>query len=412
MSPEIKAEKENKETITGEKKKMRKKADLVISIPPPSKDVSSTVKRKDPLINETSSSDKTPSSIVSSPSTPIQSRSELSTPVSEVPSIAVPLINIVEASPISESQIQEIDEEEESPSTPTNEWTNSPIALISKWNNHDNLSNADDHEKTMTPASSNEASLVATPNDSQQASPISSKKKKKIVKKRKSSSKTISNEEDKNEKKDSKGSRNETISKPRQEATSTLKPPESSSSPRLSPRNSPTQRPIDLIRMFYTTPSALLTATPRDLSKVRRAKIKRKKHQSRTPSVSSDSTGSTASTATTGSTDGSSASTCTELDDDPEHKRMASTRSNDSGFDGSPRISSIYLSPLLFIHIPRLNLTLCVACPFPYSYIARIYARMIAKHFIYYVHVIREELYDYFYFILREHLSYFLLIVG
>ncbi|KAF7414707.1 hypothetical protein HZH68_003196 [Vespula germanica] len=330
-SPE--AEKENKETITGEKKKIRKKADLVISIPSSSKDVSSTVKRKNPLIKQTESSDKTLSSVVSSPSTPTQSQSEFPTPISEAPFTAVPLINIVEASPISESQIQEIEEEEESPSTPTNEWTNSPIALISKWNNQDNLSNADDNEKTMTPASSNEASLVATPNDSQQASPESSKKKKKIVKKRKSSSKEISSEENKNEQKDSKGSRNETISKPRQEATSTLKPPESSSSSRLSPRNSPTQRPIDLIRMFYTTPSALLTATPRDLSKVRRAKIKRKRHQSRTPSVSSDSTGSTASTATTSSTDGSSASTCTELDDDPEHKRMASTRSNDSGFD-------------------------------------------------------------------------------
>ncbi|KAI4495433.1 hypothetical protein M0802_008647 [Mischocyttarus mexicanus] len=351
----------NKETIREDKKKLRKKADLVISIPPSSpssEDVFSTVKRKTPLVKGIESSDKSSSSIVtSSVSTPTELNSELSTPVNE---ISVPLINVVGVQEVTstndQSEKAEIEDEDESPSTPTNEWTNSSITLISKWDNHDDLSNADDNDKTMTPPSSNETSLVTTPNDSQQTSPQSSKIKKKIMKKRKSSSKVVvNNEDDTNDnKKDSKkGSRNlETISKNRQETTTTtttntLKLPENSnnnSSRRLSPKNSPTQRPIDLIRMFYTTPSALLTATPRDLSKVKRAKIKRRRHQSRTPSVSSDSTGSTASTATTGSTDGSSASTSTELDDDTEHKRMASTRSNDSGFDGSPRISSIYIN--------------------------------------------------------------------
>ncbi|XP_044578531.1 putative leucine-rich repeat-containing protein DDB_G0290503 [Cotesia glomerata] len=40
----------------------------------------------------------------------------------------------------------------------------------------------------------------------------------------------------------------------------------------------PKNRPLDLIKMFYITPASLLTATPRDLSTVRRAKIKKKKH--------------------------------------------------------------------------------------------------------------------------------------
>lgn len=337
--------KENSKAMVEEKGKARKKADLVITIPTiPPRDVTSTVKRKNPLAKTEESIEKTSSSTTSTPSltpssvTPTQSLSEVPTPVNEIP---VPVINIIEATtPVTNEDQTEVDEEEESPSTPTNEWTDSPIAQIAKWNNHDDLSNSDDFEKTMTPNFSNESSLVATPNDSQQASPESSKKKK-VVKKRKPSSKKVTNEEEKGEKKSSKGSRNEVISaKTHQEATSTLKPPESKTSPRSSPRNSPTQRPIDLIRMFYTTPSALLTATPRDLSKVRRAKIKRRRHQSRTPSVSSDSTGSTASTATNGSADGSSTSTGTELEDDPEHKRMASTRSNDSGFDGSPRIST------------------------------------------------------------------------
>lgn len=103
-----------------------------------------------------------------------------------------------------------------------------------------------------------------------------------------------------------------------------------------SPR--PEQRPKDLAKIFYTTPSQLLTATPRDLSKVTRAKVKaRKKHSSRTPSVSSDSTGSTCSSQT------SASSASTEFEGNVENKRTASMRSNDSGFDGSPRLSSTYI---------------------------------------------------------------------
>lgn len=250
--------------------------------------------------------------------------------------VAVPIIKIVEAPKLSE----EFDNRkaDEDPSTPTNELSPnlSLIRKISRWNNQDDLTNTDDVE---TPLASEETSLAASPSVSPQSS------KKRAIKKKKATKKTSSEKSDKG----SKETRELTMATNQQNTLKNitklvpekqhLAKPSPKTSPKSSPKNTPLQRPLDLIRMFYTTPSALLTATPRDLSKVRRAKIKRKRHYSRTSSISSDSTGSTTSTATTGSTD-ENGSTRVELDDDSEHKRMNSTRSNDSGFDGSPRISS------------------------------------------------------------------------
>ncbi|XP_067208043.1 uncharacterized protein [Linepithema humile] len=252
-----------------------------------------------------------------------------------IPEITVPIINIIEVSKLSEkSENCNIDEEHEDPSTPTNELLPAP-SLTGKISqcNQDDLTNADDVE---TPVVSEETSLTTSPSLSPQSSKIKRTIKKKLSTKKTSSPPIKNNRETKE------AHSNESITNQQNTHKSEkqlLAKPSTKTSPKSSPRNSPSQRPLDLIRMFYTTPSALLTATPRDLSKVRRAKIKRRRHHSRTPSVSSDSTGSTTSTATNESTDGSG-STCTELDDDAEHKRMNSTRSNDSGFDGSPRIST------------------------------------------------------------------------
>ncbi|OAD57684.1 Putative protein kinase C delta type like protein [Eufriesea mexicana] len=302
------------------KKRLKKKKDLSINIDQVYKDAYSTVK-KAPLKREDSSTSTISSkSVTSTPDTSVPA-SEVSTPVSEIP---VPIINIV-VTPTPTASDSQILEEEDEPKTPTNEWSDIGLSKISKWNNHSDLSNVEAAEKDITPVPSKEASVTCSPENS----PESSKKKKIVRKKKASTTKKSSTKKESN--KDSKSSKKNSSKK--QEV---LKPPETKTTSRTSPKNTPTQRPMDLIRMFYTTPSALLTATPRDLSKVRRAKVKRKKHHSRTASMSSDSTGSTTSTATTES----SGSTCTELDDDPEHKRMNSTRSNDSGFDGSPRIST------------------------------------------------------------------------
>ncbi|XP_011701552.1 PREDICTED: uncharacterized protein LOC105458154 [Wasmannia auropunctata] len=254
--------------------------------------------------------------------------------------IAIPVINIVEAPKLfEESDNRKVDEEHEDPSTPTNELSPDPslIRKISRWSNQDDLTNTDDVE---TPVVSEETSLTASPS----ISPPQSSKTKRVIKKKKSSGKKTSETSEKGI------CSNELTTTNQQNATNTKLVSEKQHvakispkvSPKASPKNTPLQRPLDLIKMFYTTPSALLTATPRDLSKVRRAKIKRKRHHSRTPSISSDS-GSTTSTATTESMD-ENGSTRIELDGDSEHKRIHSTRSNDSGFDGSPRISSTYFA--------------------------------------------------------------------
>ncbi|XP_076300396.1 uncharacterized protein LOC143218820 [Lasioglossum baleicum] len=295
-------------------------------------DAYSTIK-KTPLRREDSvASTISGRSVGSTPDTSVPG-SQVATPVYDV---SVPLINIVDAATPTNADQPLHPEEDDEARTPTNEWPDSGLSKMSKWENHSDLSNVDQIDKDATPVPSKVNSVVGTPDDTPQGTPESSKKKKVVRKKKASTTKKSSGKDSKKEsKKEAKDSKKSSA-----KSQESLKPAiESKSSSKANQKQAnPSPKPLDLIRMFYTTPSALLTATPRDLSKVRRAKIKRRKHHSRTPSVSSDSTGSTTSTATTGSTDGSR-STCTELDEDPD-KRMNSTRSNDSGFDGSPRIST------------------------------------------------------------------------
>lgn len=200
--------------------------------------------------------------------------------------------------------------------TPTNE----SITTITKWNKQDNLSNLTDLEKDLStlPMKKMISSTTSSPADSK-------KKKKKIVKRKKS----------KNDKTDTDSVKSSTKLSKKKGFTpdSTLK----MSNARSSPRDAPC-RPSDLMRIFYTTPRQLMTATPRDLRKVRRVKVKKRKPPPRNSSLSSDSTGSTTSTQ---STNTSAEDGCNSMDE-LEQKRMASTRSNDSGFDGSPRLSSTY----------------------------------------------------------------------
>ncbi|CAL7942567.1 unnamed protein product [Xylocopa violacea] len=327
-SPTVTEKSEPRKDETVPKKGIKKRKDLSLVIGQTCKDLYSTVKKAPLKREESSASTISSDSVPSTPDTAVPA-SEASTPVS---SISVPIINIVDAATPTRSDSQILDDEDE-PKTPTNEFPDDTgLPRISKWSNHSDLSNVDGADKDVTPVPSKDVSVTCSP----EGSPESSKKKKVVRKKKASTTKKSSTKKDGN--KNSKESKKN--SSKNQE--NLKKPPEPKAAAKTSPKNTPAQRPLDLIRMFYTTPSALLTATPRDLSKVRRAKIKRKKHHSRTPSVSSDSTGSTTSTATTES----SGSTCTELDDE-EHKRINSTRSNDSGFDGSPRISSTY--PILFL---------------------------------------------------------------
>jgi len=299
---------------------LKKKKNLSIAIG--AKDSNSTVK-KAPLKHDSAISIQPDST---TPDVTTVAASEVSTSLSEV---TIPIINIIEEC---NEDFNSYKIDDENSKTPTNEPSSDLFltATISKWSNQDNLTNSDDVE---TPVVSEETSLVGSPN----ISPSSLKTKHSTKKKKTSTKKTPSTKSEKEVKIRS----NESTITSQQNTLIPEKQFSAKTSPNSSPRNTPSQRPLDLIRMFYTTPSALLTATPRDLSKIRRAKIKKRRHQLKTPSVSSDSTGSTTSTATTGSTDGSR-STCVELDDDSEHKN--STRSNDSGFDGSPRILSIYFA--------------------------------------------------------------------
>lgn len=306
--------------------------------------LSSTVKRKAAVKQEDSASSIQSQSNLSGTMTPTSSES------TSVSDITVPLINIVEAPKPPESEARNPNEENEDSSTPTNEPIDSSFSQILKWDNRNDLTKTND---TETPILSEEVSLANNPVDSVQSS-----RTKRVPKKKKPSTKktaSIKNEKERKESiSESTSQQNTLLIKPNVDKQNLAKP-SPKVSPKASPKKSSAPRPQDLIRMFYTTPSALLTATPRDLSKVRRAKIKRRRHHSRTPSVNSDSTGSTTSTATTDSTDGSG-STCTELEDDTVHKN--STRSNDSGFDGSPRISSTYfiiIFMLFEIPIPNVS---------------------------------------------------------
>ncbi|XP_029676815.1 uncharacterized protein LOC115243760 isoform X1 [Formica exsecta] len=327
--PKVKNEEAAKLVKTTEIKKNalkmppKKKKNLSITIG--TKDSNSTAK-KTPLKHDDSAI------LIQSDSTTSNMTTVAASEVSTLSEVTVPVINIVEASKLSEeSNSRRIDEVwDENPDTPTNELPSDLFLTtkISKWSNQDDRMNNDD---VKTPIASEKTSLVASPNINPQ-----SFKTKHSIKKKKPSTKKIPLTKSERE---MKIRNNESMITSQQNTLTPEKQfpakPLPRTSPKSSPRNTPSQRPLDLIRMFYTTPSALLTATPRDLSKIRRAKIKKRRHHSKTSSVNSDSTGSTTSTATTGSTD-ESGSTCIELDDDSEHKN--STRSNDSGFDGSPRI--------------------------------------------------------------------------
>lgn len=222
----------------------------------------------------------------------------------------------------------------------------STVKKISKWTNHDNLSNINDTDADVTPIASKDASPQ-----------VSTVTKKKIVKKKKSTV-TKKKASDKGDSTKSTTGTKKTKKTTASPQTSQLKTPMSAFG---SPRNTPAQRPPELNKLFYSTPAILLTATPRDLQKVRRAKAKRKKPPTRTPSLSSDSTGSTRSTATTTSTE--EGSNCEE---DADHKRLASTRSNDSGFDGSPRLSStpVFLYCFVLLNIPSFATFCSLVCDF------------------------------------------------
>lgn len=204
-----------------------------------------------------------------------------------------PELHSLQSSPLEEEAKAMVRQENDTdgPLTPTETRSFSNLA---KWTNRDNLTQLTDPEDQKP----KDEEMTTTPVDSANNT-VTTKKKKKIVKKKKSTVKTT--------KKKSK----EKIEDSAKNVTA------------------PTQRPQDLLKMFYTTPYQLLTATPRDLRKVRRNKVKKKK----SPSCSSDSTGSTSTT----STDDAGNSTC---EDEADPKRNTSTRSNDSGFDGSPRLLS------------------------------------------------------------------------
>ncbi|XP_014231368.1 titin-like [Trichogramma pretiosum] len=210
------------------------------------------------------------------------------------------------------------------------------VKKISKWTNQDNLNNADDE---LTPINSKEVSpRVSTASVASTTAASSTTTKKKIVKRKKSGTTGTKKKSDKAEA-GSGGSKVGTKKTGTKKTSAALKKATSSAMSQESGRNSPSApRPSDLSKLLYQTPAILLTATPRDLRKVRRAKVKRKKPPSRTPSLSSDSTGSTRSTAT-GNTTSTEEGSSNE-DGLEGHKRLASTRSNDSGFDGSPRLST------------------------------------------------------------------------
>lgn len=331
----IRLELDKGDSAIPKKERLKKKKNLSININQAQTEAYSTVKK---ALLKREDSTVSSNSVASTPDTSVPA-SEVSTPIAE---ISLPVINIenVSTSPVNSLLDSQILDEEDEPKTPTNEWADvESQSKISKWNDE----NVNSVEREVV---QEEPSKDTSVNTSPEGSPESSKKKK-VVRKKKSS--TIKKSSGKKESGKDSGKKNASGKKSCSSKGQEISKPVEANSCKNSPKNAPSQRPLDLIRMFYTTPSALLTATPRDLSKVRRAKIKRRKHHSRTPSVSSDSTGSTTSTATTES----SGSTCTELDDDPEHKRMNSTRSNDSGFDGSPRISSTY--PIFGSFVPCVN---------------------------------------------------------
>ncbi|XP_046424338.1 proteoglycan 4-like isoform X1 [Neodiprion fabricii] len=262
---------------------------------------------------------------------------ELPTPISASGETAInsgfdaplPTINIVAAPATPEVNVESTPHE--GSSTPTNEWPNANLTK-DKWESQNNLSEVGDFDKETTPT---------PPSGPDLSTSAQSSKKKKIIKRKKSAVKKLASEEN---------GLVEEAAKPVPEKSPKPSPQNSAQSsalnsprcsPRSSPRDSPKQRPMDLIRMFYTTPGPLLTATPRDLSKVRRGGKRRKRPVS-IASSASDSTESARSTqSTTTESIEDTSSTCTEGGDEAkDDKRLTSMRSNDSGFDGSPRLTN------------------------------------------------------------------------
>lgn len=97
-------------------------------------------------------------------------------------------------------------------------------------------------------------------------------------------------------------------------------------------------RPLDLIKMFYITPASLLTATPRDLSTVRRAKVKKKKHVGCSSSTDHNSTESDGSTQSIAEIEHERRDSL--ISNGRPNEKTSSERSNDSSFDGSPTLPS------------------------------------------------------------------------
>ncbi|XP_063972339.1 uncharacterized protein LOC135160087 [Diachasmimorpha longicaudata] len=224
--------------------------------------------------------------------------SEPSTPVAEVP----PSLMTVDPIPEVPEALDDGDEDD-SPMTPTNE---DASGGLSKWNKTTDLTTLDGKNVP----SSDAGNEVVTPKVS----------KKKLSRRKKS------------------GSEDTIIRRVPEKITSSTEASKVCQTPKKNLKASPpkpAKRPIDLNKMFYTTPSSLLTATPRDLAKVKRVKVKKEKQPVRTPSASSDSTGSTRS-----SQDTTSSRSNSTVEDENGQKRISSTRSNDSGFDGSPRLST------------------------------------------------------------------------
>lgn len=301
----------NKGELICDKPKLEKAATKAV-VPISDNKSSLPVKKITPVVSKPQSiddSDFSPlevSSVVSEPSTPsLKSESSVITP----PMIRESKIPV--SISIQKPTVTEEDSTTQTESGGSNTIKKKPVPLGKKWSKKENLASQ------QPEATTNDSTVV---------------KKKKIVKKKTGTTKTTKKK--KSEKKE--GGTGATTQAKKKASAATATSEQLSKSPLASKgsnRNAPKQRPADLMKMFYTTPSQLLTATPRDLRKVRRAKVKqRRKPQPSGNNSSSFNSDSTIDTETT--------STESNCEEDVEHKRLASTRSNDSGFDGSPRISS------------------------------------------------------------------------
>ncbi|XP_044018461.1 uncharacterized protein PF11_0213-like isoform X1 [Aphidius gifuensis] len=240
------------------------------------------------------------------------------------------------------------EDDDESPKTPTNEEEEIIINKnISKWDKSLNLFELDDTELSSTTTTTNSTTTIKKITEKEKeviASVVpQASTKKKLTKRKKSTQKlndtSVIRKIRQNKKSSTSTSPTSTTINNNSKNKTIKKDNKKILSPRVS--NKIQKRPQELFKMFYTTPTLLLTATPRDLSKVKRVKIKKKKHSTRSPSGKSDSTESSSSTqSTTTTTTTESTRSDNSIEHEDEQKRVSSTRSNDSGFDGSPRLSN------------------------------------------------------------------------